>query len=225
MLADKGNGNYAYIDSVREARKVLVEQVQGTLITVAKDVKLQLEFNPSAVLAFRLIGYENRVLAHSDFHDDSKDAGEIGADHTVTAFYELVPAGGQRPGGVPAPLKYQPPAAKPQRADHPGELLTLQLRFKLPEDDRSQLQELVVHEPDGRLDLRNAAPDFRFGAAVAAFGMLLRDSPHRGSASYEQVLELAQSAVAAGRDQPARAEFIELVRKAWKIDQLANDSP
>jgi Ca-activated chloride channel family protein len=222
QLADKGNGNYAYIDGAREAHKVLVQQMQGTLITVAKDVKLQLELNPTEVRAFRLLGYENRVLAHTDFNDDEKDAGEIGADHTVTAFYELIPAAGAMPESALSPLKYQQQAAKPVGGAHGGELLTVQLRSKLPDGERSSLQELVVR--DSRLHLDAASPDFRFGAAVAGFGMLLRDSPHRGSASYAQVLALAEPTLATARDREARSEFIALVRKAAEL-AAAKDTP
>jgi Ca-activated chloride channel homolog len=184
-LADKGNGNYAYIDDRNEARKVLVEQASGTLITVAKDVKIQLEFNPVEVEAFRLIGYENRALAHRDFGDDRKDAGEIGADHTVTALYELVPT----------------------TSDELSEdLLQIKLRYKLPDGDTSRLIELGVKN-----SVQPLTGDFRFAAAVAEFGMLLRDSPHKGGSSYAGVLELATGA---SSGQEARGEFIELVRKA-----------
>jgi Ca-activated chloride channel homolog len=220
QLADKGNGNYAYIDSRDEAHKVLVAQAAGTLITVAKDVKLQLEWNPGEVRAFRLLGYENRVLAHEDFHDDRKDAGEIGAGHTVTAFYELVPAGARMPDSSDQ-LKYQQPAAEPSDPAHRGELLTLKLRYKLPDAQRSQLRELVVR--DSRMKVQNAPADFRFGAAVTAFGMLLRDSPHRGQASFQQVLELAQPARGNGRDREARDELIELVRRARTLAADASD--
>jgi Ca-activated chloride channel family protein len=211
QLADQGNGNYAYVDGLDEARKVLVEQAEGTLITVAKDVKLQLELNPGEVSAFRLLGYENRVLGHRDFHDDRKDAGEIGAGHTVTAFYELVPAG----RSVDA-LKYQKPAEPPSEAAHPGELLTIKLRYKLPESSASRLLELAVQ--DSSAGVQDATADFRFGAAVAAFGMLLRDSPHRGDATYDQVLKLAQSMSGREPDRQAREEFLELVRAARALE-------
>jgi Ca-activated chloride channel family protein len=214
QLADKGNGNYAYVDSLKEARKVLVEQAEGTLITVAKDVKLQLEFNPDEVSAFRLLGYENRVLGHRDFHDDRKDAGEIGAGHTVTAFYELVPAAGAAGRSLDT-LKYQKSSERAAERGHPGELLTVKLRYKLPEQSESRLRELVVR--DSRSAVQDASADFRFGAAVAAFGMLLRDSPHRGDATYTQVMKLAQSAAALGRDREAREELVELVRTARSL--------
>jgi Ca-activated chloride channel homolog len=214
-LADKGNGNYAYIDDASEAHKVLVEQTSGTLITVAKDVKLQLEFNPAKVEAFRLIGYENRVLAHQDFNDDSKDAGEIGADHDVTALYEVIPKGGEVPGGTVDALRYQSPATSAGTSSttaHAGELLHVKLRYQPPDGGPSALSELGV-----KTEERGLTGDFRFAAAVAQFGMLLRESPYRGSSSFDQVLELAQSARVSGKEQAARDEFIALVKKARGI--------
>ncbi|MCC6899428.1 MAG: VWA domain-containing protein [Polyangiaceae bacterium] len=206
-LADKGNGNYAYVDTLNEAKKVLVEQATGTLLTIAKDVKIQVEFNPSEVAAFRLIGYENRVLSHQDFNDDKKDAGEIGADHTVTALYEIVPAG--RGLDVPGtdPLKYQAPGA-PTGAAVKGELGTVKLRYKQPTGTESQLIEVVVRE-SGVAE----SGDFRFAAAVAELGMLLRDSPYKGSASYAEVVRLAQS----GELDERRRELLELARKAEQL--------
>ncbi len=209
-LADKGNGNYAYIDTLREARKVLVEQATGTLMTIAKDVKIQVEFNPREVEAFRLIGYENRVLSHQDFNDDKKDAGEIGADHTVTALYEVVPKGGAVPGPKGDALKYQAPRA-PSPAAATGELMTVKLRYKQPAGDVSQLLEVAVR--DGRGTIQNANADFRFAAAVAGFGMLLRESPYKGSSSFEQVLSLAGNTNAS----EARSEFSALVRRASQL--------
>ena len=206
-LADKGNGNYGYIDTLNEARKMLVDQAEGSLITIAKDVKIQVEFNPAKVGAYRLIGYENRLLRNEDFNDDTKDAGEIGAGHTVTAFYELVSPG--EAGNLPGvdPLKYQtPPDASP--GEKSGELLTLKLRYKEPEGDTSKLMEIPVLEPDLTVSL---SPDCSFAAAVAAFGMILRDSLHKGDASIPLVLELAN----AGKgDDPNgyRMEFIQLVK-------------
>ncbi len=208
-LADKGNGNYSYIDGSSEARKVLVQQASSTLITVAKDVKIQVEFNPREVEAFRLIGYENRKLAHRDFNDDRKDAGEIGADHTVTALYELIPAGGRVPGASVDDLKYQKPARPRGRDEFSGELLQLKLRYKLPNEDTSRLTALAVRD-----ERRPMSADFRFAAAVAEFGMLLRNSPYQGSSTWSGVLELAQPSVGDGRDREARREFLDLVRKA-----------
>ncbi len=207
MLADKGNGNYAYVDSLAEARKVLVTEAGSTLVTVAKDVKLQVEFNPAAVSAYRLIGYENRVLDDADFGDDAKDAGDMGAGHTVTALYEIVPAGAQGGGRAVDPLKYQGPRARSAAASA-GELLTVKLRYKAPDGDTSRLLAVAVREGDD-----GDSEDVRFAAAVAAFGMLLRDSEHKGTATYAQVLELAKAGL--GPDPGgARAEFIRLVETA-----------
>jgi Ca-activated chloride channel family protein len=210
QLADKGNGNYAYIDNVREARKVLVEEMGGTLVTLAKDVKLQVEFNPAKVEAYRLIGYENRVLRDEDFNDDTKDAGELGAGHSVTALYEVVPAGAK--SGLPGvdSLKYQKPAASAE-AGASSELLTVKFRYKDPDGARSKL--IVRSLPDARADWERASDDFRFSAAAAGFGMLLRGSEHRGDLDYAQVLAMAKGAQ--GRDlQGHRAEFVRLVEAA-----------
>ncbi len=212
-LADKGNGNYAYIDTQREARKVLVEQMTGTLVTIAKDVKIQVEFNPTQVAEYRLIGYENRRLAKEDFNNDAKDAGEIGAGHAVTALYELAPAGrgGDRP--TVDPLRYQQTAPM-SSADRSGELLLLKLRFKAPDGDRSTLREYPVR--DSGVDFAPADPDFKFAAAVAEFGFLLRQSKQRGNATYESVLELARAGQGAD-GSGYRREFIELVEKARQL--------
>ena len=218
-IADLGNGNYAYIDSVQEASKVLVEQMSGTLVTIAKDVKIQVEFNPAKVASYRLVGYENRMLAAKDFQDDAKDAGEIGAGHTVTALYEIVPAGAG-PGedsSPPADLKYGPKAAAPPAfapASGSDETLTVKIRFKAPEGDVSkEIERGVVDEG---LEYSQATPDFKFAAAVASFGLLLRDSPHKGNATLAGVIELGEE----GRGPDAsgyRAEFLDLVRKAREI--------
>lgn len=222
-LSDKGNGNYAYIDSLAEARKVLVEQMSATLVTIAKDVKVQIEFNPFRVESYRLIGYENRVLAAQDFNDDKKDAGEIGAGHTVTALYEVVPVGITAVDvniGLPAidPLKYQKPKPKPKpdpsEAAKTDELLTLKLRYKQPDGDVSKLIERPLK--NDVKDYAKATADFKFAAAVASFGMQLRDSKYCGSATFDAVLELAQEGM--GRDEGGyRREFIELVRKAREL--------
>jgi Ca-activated chloride channel family protein len=214
LLANKGNGHYAYLDSVREARKVLVKEASSTLITVAKDVKLQIEFNPQQVGAYRQIGYENRVLAKEDFNDDTKDAGELGAGHVVTALYEIMPAGS--PGARPRvdALRYQAPAAQPTDAAQSGELLTLKIRYKLPEGDESRLIEVPVLDSGAAFD--QASEDLRFAAAVAAFGMILRDSPYKGTATLPVVLDIAEGARAHDPDD-YRAEFISLVESARKI--------
>jgi Ca-activated chloride channel family protein len=212
-LADKGNGNYAYIDTINEARKVLIEQMGGTLITIAKDVKIQVEFNPVQAAYYRLIGYEKRLLRAQDFNDDKKDAGEIGAGHTVTALYEIVPPGKEMDVPGVDPLKYQKPMPSAPSA-HSGELLTLKLRYKEPEGDTSKLLEFPVIDRGAKY--RAASQDFKFAAAVAAFGMILQDSPYKGNATLGQVLELAQEN--RGPDaQGYRGEFIELVRKAKAI--------
>lgn len=213
-LADRGNGNYAYIDSLMEARKVLVEQVGGTLLTIAKDVKLQVEFNPRKVQAFRLVGYENRMLAHQDFNDDRKDAGDIGAGHTVTAFYEIVPPGAAVDAPVVDPLKYQPSARSSRDAGGSDELLTLRLRYKQPDADRSLLAEVALKD-DGKA-FSAADADFRFAAAVAGFGMVLRESPHKGQADFARVLAWANASRGAD-EHGLRAEFVRLVEVAGSL--------
>jgi Ca-activated chloride channel family protein len=215
-LADKGNGIYGYIDNFNEAKKLLVEQLQGTLMTIAKDVKVQIEFNPARIAAYRLIGYENRVMKAEDFNNDAKDAGDIGAGHSVTALYELVPAGrtlddlGPQFASV-EPLKYQKAAAATEIAVTSDDLFTLALRYKLPDADNSQRIEFPAH--DRGLKVAQASRNFTWSAAVAAFGMLLRDSPHKGNATFAAVSELAQSA--RGADLSGyRGEFLQLVEKA-----------
>jgi len=256
-ISNKGNGNYAYIDSEREARKVLIEQLGGTLVTIAKDVKIQVEFNPRKVAGYRLIGYANRLLAPEDFNDDTKDAGEIGAGHTVTALYEIVPAGMEVSAPSVDPLKYQPEAASEageddvaeastsegadsvaEEGDGEGgeaedasipedgeeteaqgvmdELLTLKLRYKLPDEDTSSKLEFPL--VDSGLRFGQVDDDFQFAAAVAAFGMLLRDSEYKGDATYGAVLEIAESA--AGSDPHGyREELVEMVRRAKQLSQ------
>lgn len=193
LLADKGNGNYAYIDTLKEARKVLVEEATSTLMTIAKDVKIQVEFNPSKVGAYRLIGYANRILKAKDFNNDRIDAGEIGAGHTVTALYEIVPPGVAIEGDIDN-LKYQQPAADEAVAEaievvESDELFTLKIRYKQPEAAESTKFEIPVIDEGGTL--AEASDDFRFASAVAAYGMILRNSEYRGSADYEMVCELA----------------------------------
>jgi Ca-activated chloride channel family protein len=212
MLADKGNGNYAYIDTLAEARKVLVAQGGATLALLAKDVKLQLEFNPEQVGAYRLIGYENRQLAARDFNDDAKDAGELGAGQSVTALYEIVPPGVAVDSGHTDALRYQRPSA-PSRG-HAGELCTLKARYKAPNSEQSQLLEQVV--PDSAQPLAAASASFRFAAAVAVFGMTLRQSPARGSSSFALARQLAEGAL--GRDAEGyRHEFLSLVDAARSL--------
>lgn len=214
-LADKGNGNYGYIDSLSEAKKIFVEQMSGTLITIAKDVKIQIEFNPAQVAGYRLIGYENRILAKEDFNNDQKDAGEIGAGHTVTALYEIVPAGQPIPAeGNVDTLKYQTPAATTPAATESNELLTLKLRYKAPDGDTSQLVSFPV--TDAGKKFSQASPDFVWATAVAQFGLLLRDSTHKGNATMASVLEMAQSSRGADK-QGYRTEFLELVNAATRL--------
>ncbi len=211
-LADKGNGNYAYIDTLREAKKVLVEQIGGTMMTIAKDVKIQIEFNPLKVASYRLIGYENRMLSKEDFNDDKKDAGEIGSGHTVTALYEIVPAGLTKQGGDIDPLKYvnRPELSEQAFSD---EWLTVKLRYKEPEGSKSRLITFPVtleHRKFAR-----ASGDFKFAAAVASFGMLLRESEHKGHTSFGKVLKIVDHPQQ--RTDPYRREFAELVRKAYTM--------
>jgi Ca-activated chloride channel family protein len=214
-ISGRGDGNYAFIDSDAESRKVFVEQLTGTLVTIAKDVKIQIEFNPRYVSSYRLIGYENRMLAARDFNDDTKDAGEIGAGHTVTALYELVPVGASTRGVDP--LKYQenpvetPPVVSDQFAD---ELLTLKLRYKAPTGGESQLLEFPI--VDAEQSFEQASLDFRFAAAVASYGMLLRNSSLAGDANLSKVREWAMAAV--GKDpRGLRTEFISLIDAAASI--------
>ena len=192
-LADRGNGNYGYIDSLREAQKLLVREGGGTLVTVAKDVKLQVEFNPATVAGYRLIGYENRALAHQDFNDDKKDAGEIGAGHAVTALYELVPAGLPVPTAGVDPLKYQ--TVQPTIAATTGELLTVNIRYKRPDSPESSLLSRAVDVASVQSSLATTSTDFRWATAVASFGMMLRDSPYRGAMTWGEIQALARGAL------------------------------
>jgi Ca-activated chloride channel family protein len=220
LLADKGNGNYAYIDTLNEARKVLVHELGATLTTIAKDVKLQIEFNPAKVRAYRLIGYENRLLRAEDFHDDAKDAGDIGAGHSVTALYELVPPDGDLALAKLDPLKYQQTALR-DGADASPELLTLKLRYKEPDSETSQLLSRPVL--DATMPIDSAGDDFRFAAAVAELGLLLRDSPNKGTASYEEVARLAAGAI--GEDREGyRAELAELVQAASRLPEAVAEN-
>jgi Ca-activated chloride channel family protein len=217
QLANKGNGNYAYIDDMREAKKVFVEQLNGTLVTIAKDVKIQIEFNPAEVASYRLIGYENRILAAEDFNDDKKDAGEIGAGHTVTALYEIVPTGNAAKAEAPPtvdPLKYQPqPQPEPAKLGD-GELLTLKLRYKQPDGDTSKLIETVLR--DSHQTYGKATADFKFASSVALFGMILRNSPHKGTATIEAAAELAREGLSKD-DGGYRTEFVELIERAKQL--------
>ncbi len=213
MLANKGRGNYAYIDTPNEAKKVLVEQINSTLVPVAKDVKIQVEFNPQRVSSYRLIGYEDRIMAKEDFNDDTKQAGVIGAGHAVTALYEIVPVGVSEPKPGVDPLKYQK-QAQPSPAAQSDELLTVKIRSKEPEGDKSVLSEFAVRESKQKFG--NASRDFKFAAAVAAFGMALRDSPYKGSTNMENALDWAKAGK--GEDKHGyRQEFIRLIHRAISI--------
>ena len=214
QLADHGNGNYAYIDSLLEAQRVLVEQMGATLVTVAKDVKLQVEFNPALVKAYRLIGYENRRLRDEEFNDDTRDAGDLGAGHSVTALYEIIPAGSDELVPGVDPLRYQEIAPRPEVGV--DEVLTVKLRYKRPDETESRLLTRTLMKPaagDGPSEV------FRFASAVAEFGLLLRDSPFQGEASYERARERARDAVGADADG-RRSELLSLIRTA---DLLTND--
>lgn len=211
-LSHHGNGHYAYIDSEAEARKVFVEQ-GAALVTVAKDVKLQIEFNPKRVGAYRLIGYENRLLQAHEFNDDKKDAGDMGAGHTVTALYEIIPPGQPLPGAKIDALKYQQPAAPAQVADGP-EWLTVKLRYKDPDAETSKLLSQPLAGAPWKLDQMPA--DFRFASAVASFGMLLRNSEYRGDATYARVRKLAADALGEDRNGH-RAEFLKMIDAAERL--------
>ena len=207
-LADKGNGNYAYIDNITEARKVLVNEFGGTLFTIAKDVKLQIEFNPTKVKAYRLIGYENRLLKDEDFNNDKKDAGDLGSGHTVTALYEVIPVGVESEFFKVDELKYQKNKIDPD-AYKSKELMTIKLRYKQPDKNVSKL---IVHPlNDSNVDLAKTSDNFRWSASVASFGMLLRESEYVKDFTYDEVVQLAEGA--RGKDKEGyRIEFINMVK-------------
>ncbi len=212
-LADNGNGNHAYIDNPREAKKVMVTELLSNLYTIAKDVKIQVEFNPARVASYRLVGYENRIMDDQDFEDEKKDAGEIGPDHTVTALYEIIPA---QPTNLKTSddLKYVEKKLN-KFARETGELLTVKIRYKDPENDKSsEIVKILMDEP---VDPGKSSDDYRFAASVAQFGLLLRDSAFKGSASFDKVLTAAENS--RGSDLHGyRKEFIELVQKAKALD-------
>lgn len=215
QLADHGNGNYAYIDNILEAKKTLVTEMGGTLITVAKDVKFQLEFNPQHVKEYRLIGYENRMLNAEDFNDDKKDAGELGAGHCVTAIYEIIPAGSSETNADVDPLKYQT-EHEDETSELSDELLTVKVRYKLPTESKSTKLEIPVNAE--RVDFSNTNVDVQFSAAVAAYGMVLRDTEHKGASTYEMVIDMARSAK--GEDIDGyRAAFIQMVDMTALLDK------
>lgn len=216
QVADHGNGNFHYVDNLLEARKVLVEEMGGTLLTLAKDVKLQVEFNPKRAAGYRLVGYENRLLDAEDFADDAKDAGELGAGHTVTALYEVVPAGAPVPrGGEVDSLRYQArPLAEPDGGDFDDELMYVKVRYKDPNGTRSKLLEHAVADEPG-----SPSADFRFATAVAGFGMLLRESPHAGTWELDDAIALAERSRG---DDPRgyRGEFVRLVEAVRDLSLL-----
>jgi Ca-activated chloride channel homolog len=216
QLADKGNGNYAYIDTLLEAKKVLVNDIRGTLFTIAKDVKIQVEFNPAKVQAYRLIGYENRLLQNQDFNDDKKDAGEIGAGHSVTALYEIIPTGVNSKVKLPEvdPLRYQRSGiTATDTADN--EMMLVKLRYKLPQESTSQLITQTIKDSDFKVD-QIPSTNLRFAAAVATFGMILRDSEYKGNANYDLVMKLATQGQ--GEDNEGyRGEFIRLVEQSKEL--------
>jgi Ca-activated chloride channel family protein len=217
-LADKGNGNHAYIDQLSEAKKVLVSEFGGTLFTIAKDVKLQIEFNPAVVQGYRLIGYENRMLAKEDFNNDKKDAGDLGSGHTVTALYEIIPVGLQSEFLKQVDtLRYQTTERFSATA-FGKEMMTLKMRYKHPTDSISKLMTVAVLDEQKQMQLTST--NFRFAAAVAEFGMMLRNSTFKQQASYKEVISLAENAV--GTDKEGyRKEFLQLVKNATSIAKKA----
>ena len=216
-LAQTGNGNHAYVDNLQEANRVLVNEFGSTMYTVAKDVKIQVEFNPAFVNAYRLIGYESRLLEDEDFNDDLKDAGELGPGHTVTALYEIVPVGVEAPTGSIDPLKYQvtEKSAPKTKLTDSKELLTVKLRYKNPDEESSNLLEVPVLANSVK---SNASPEMKFVMAVAMFGQLLRDSDYKGGATYSQVVDLARQGL---EEDPHgyRREFIRLVEATRQLDK------
>ncbi len=209
QLADKGNGNYNYLDNLLEAKKVLVKEMGGTLLTIAKDVKIQIEFNPAKVKAYRLVGYEKRLLNNEDFNDDKKDAGELGSGHTVTAMYEIIPAGSDEVVASIDPLKYQTPVAT--NTNFGNDVMTIKFRYKEPKESTSKLITKVLL--DKKIPIESASENIRFSSAVAEFGMLLHDSKFKGDANYKSIMTMAKASK--GKDDDGyRAEFIQLVEKA-----------
>jgi len=215
QISNAGNGNYFYIDNIKEAEKVFVKEMRANMFTIAKDVKIQIEFNPAYVKAYRLIGYENRVMAKEDFDDDKKDAGELGAGHTVTALYEIVPANSDWKVRKSDDLKYQTTTLN-ENAKVNNEIMTIKFRYKLPKSNTSIKLEYPVANETIALNL--ASNNFKFSASVAAFGMLLRDSKFKADATYKMVSELAKESK--GKDENAyRAEFIGLIKTAELLDK------
>lgn len=216
QMADKGNGNHAYIDNMNEARKTLVNEFGSSLFTIAKDVKLQVEFNPAKVNAYRLIGYEKRMLAKEDFNNDEKDAGEMGSGHTVTALYEVIPFGVKDGFANVDDLKYQHQPKAKMTTGLTDEIMTVKIRYKTPEGNISRL--IVQPVTDENKSIENTSANFRFSASVAEFGLLLRNSQFKQNSDYKNVISLAENAK--GDDKNGyRAEFINLVKTASSLDK------
>jgi len=219
IIADKGNGNYSYIDNLQEARRVLVREFGGTLFTIAKDVKFQIEFNPAKVLSYRLVGYENRLLNDEDFNDDTKDAGDMGAGHNVTALYELIPAGSSEQLPSVDPLKYQHSMKNENAENGEDEFLTIKIRYKKPDGNKSMLLEMPVKA--NVREINDASDNLKFAAAVSEFGMVLRDSEFRGNATLTSAAQLAKTA--RGDDEDGyRAELIRLINTVKDMRAFAD---
>lgn len=220
QISNAGNGNYFYIDNIREAKKVFVTQMRANMFTIAKDVKIQIEFNPKTVKAYRLIGYENRLLAKEDFDDDTKDAGELGAGHTVTAIYEVILSDSKSKQVIAkaADLKYQNKTVSGNSSD----LMTVKFRYKPIKSDQSILLEDVLNK-SALIDLENSSDNYRFSAAVAGFGMLLRDSEFKGSSTYDNMSSLAKGALGTDKEN-YRTEFLQLIQTANALQALEANS-
>jgi Ca-activated chloride channel family protein len=214
-LASKGKGSYGYVDSLAEGRRLFVEQITGSLVTVANDVKLQVEFNPAKVAAYRLIGYENQILSKEDFNDDQKEAGAIGAGHAITALYGLIPVSEEAPiASAVDELKYGP--RFPDETEESPELLTVKIRYKRADSKTSFKLEFPLTDAGARWE--QSTRDFRWAAAVAGFGMLLRESPYKGSLSWAAVEEMATEG-RNGKHSAERAAFVQLIEKAKALSR------
>jgi Ca-activated chloride channel family protein len=220
QISNAGNGNYFYIDNIREAKKVFVTQMRANMFTIAKDVKIQIEFNPKTIKAYRLIGYENRLLAKEDFDDDTKDAGELGAGHTVTAIYEVILSDSKSKQVIAkaADLKYQTKTV----AGNSSDLMTVKFRYKPIKSDKSVLLEQVLNK-SALTDLESTSDNYRFSAAVAGFGLLLRDSEFKGSANYDNISNLAKGALGADKEN-YRTEFLQLINTADALQALETNA-
>ncbi len=215
QISNAGNGNYFYIDTIKEAEKVFVKEMRANMFTIAKDVKIQVEFNPARVKAYRLVGYENRLLANEDFDDDTKDAGELGAGHTVTALYEIIPAGSDEGVRKSGDLKYQETKIK-EGVSQSNEVMTLKFRYKPPKQETSLLIQQTLEDRD--VEVSRSSENFRFSAAVAGFGMMLRDSKFKGDLTFQQLAALAKSSLGDDTDG-YRAEFLRLLDTARLISK------